>query len=304
MKYINLVILFLVFTCTQAWAIDQTHIIIPFAPGGASDIVGRTIAKNFEDRKYRVINLPGGKGLIAIQHTISNPSIMVATLVQYYVSNPLTTPVLPYNIETDLELIALVGVVPHILTCNSDNVRAKNFKEFASITKSLNIGVSAVGSQEHIATEILINKLPVKHKPIFYSQGGTGYMTALIGGDIDCVFGLYPAIKNYLTNSKLVAIVSTHPVNFDVESWENIFQQSFPLQGTTGLLIGTNMSPNLKNNILADLSLLFNQPSFKEQLMTLGFIPILSVNQRDIALTIKQQQAVKTFLIEHKIKLQ
>jgi hypothetical protein len=302
MKYINLVILFLIFTCTQVRAIDQTHVVIPFAPGGASDIVGRTIAKNFEDSKYRIINLPGGKGIIAIQHTISNPSIMVASLVQYYVSNPLTIPVLPYNVETDLELIAIVGVVPHILICNSDNVRAKNFKEFASITKSLNIGVG--GAQEHIATEILINKLPVKHWPIFYSQGGAGYITALIGGEIDCSFGLYPTIKNYLPNPKLVAIVSTHPVNFDVESWGDIFQQPFPFQGTTGLLISKNMSPNLKDNILADLSLLFKQSSFKEQLMILGFIPNLSVNQRDIALTIKQQQEVKTFLIKHKIKLQ
>ena len=155
----NLIALFVTFMLSATAYSAPTSILVPFGPGGSSDIVARTLAKGLPDGEYYVLNMPGGKGIPAIQHTINSSSLMVATLVQYYVSNPLTVPNLPYNINTDVDLIGAIGVVPTVLVCNNKNVPVKNFKDLKTIKRPLNIGVSSVGSQEHVDAEIMAKNM-------------------------------------------------------------------------------------------------------------------------------------------------
>ena len=238
----KLFVLFATFILLATAQAAPTAIVVPFGPGGSSDIVARTLAKGLPDGEYYVLNMPGGKGIPAIQHIINNPSVMVASLVQYYVSNPLTVPNLPYNINTDVDLIGAIGVVPNVLICNNKTVPAKNFKELSTLKRSLNIGVSAIGSQEHIVVEIIATKLSTAPQTVAYSQGGVSYMPDLISGNIDCIAGLYPAVKPHLSNPNLTAIIATHRVDDVLESWESVFSTSFPLQGVSGLLVSKNIN--------------------------------------------------------------
>lgn len=285
----------------------STAVVVPFGPGGSSDIIARVMVKGLHGSDYHVLNMPGGKGIPAVQHIISNQSMMVATLVQYYVSNPLTVPNIPFNINTDVDFIGAIGVVPNILLCNNKNVPVKTFKDLKNINKpTLNIGISSIGSQEHIVAEIIAKSLPksITTQIVPYSQGGVSYMPDLISGNIDCIAGLYPAVKSQLSNPNLVALISTHSVDHEVDSWESVFRTPFPYQGISGLLVGKNINSVTRDTMVAQLGVLFKQEGFKQQIKDQGLIPILSTDPATLKDIIKKQQEFLDFLVKSQIRLQ
>lgn len=288
MKY--LLILLMILTSAHA-----TEFTVHHAPGGPSDKVTRLIHK-YLPGDYIVVNRPGAQGKIAVKHIMSHDSLMLATMGQIYVTNQLIGS--DYNPETDLRVIGTIGVMPSVLVCRSD----LNIKSVPDIIKGkeLSFAVAGYGSSEHLATEVLFNKMNRKHLIVPYSIGGSKSIMDLLGGHIDCMFANYPTVKEWTNDKRLTVIMSSHELGLNVNTWEDLYTESFPMQATLAIVVGKT---NKNSSIIKDLSVAIKNSELEQDLKNVGIFPTLSTKQRDINNVLKNNDQIKSLIIKNNIRL-
>lgn len=270
--------------------------------GGPSDKTTRLIAQKLQ-QKYVVVNRPGAQGKIAVRQLLSTNSMMIATMPQIFVTNFLMTGDAGYK-EDDLELLAVVGVMPNVLVCNN-KLGFKTVKDFLNSKKSLNFGVAGYGSSEHLATETLLKQFNNSHVVIPYAQGGASSLTDLLSGNLDCMFANYPLVKEHVAdpNSRLTALISSHNLGLKIPNWSSEFKESFPFQSHLGLVVDKNMDAALKRVIVADMSKVFESESFKSDLRKMGLFPIASTNKKVIDESLQNNLKTRALIVKYNFKL-
>lgn len=287
-------------TTRVSYSQPSVEFTVMHGPGGVSDITTRHIASNL-NQSYNVVNRPGGAGRIAINHLMAEKTIMLATMVQVYVTNPINFTDLGYDPFTDLEILSVVGVMPSALAChNKTNI--KSFEDFLQTKQKLTFGVGGYGSSEHLATATLFLKTNSSHVIVPYPQGGNRSVADLVGGHIDCMFANFPTIKPFLNNDNLVLLMTSHESTFKVPSWNSLYKDDFPFQSYLSIVTSRSMSDSTKNLISSDLERSFRQEKSKEKLIEIGLAPLLYTDKKKIQDTENYMKQIKNFIIENKIK--
>ena len=192
-------------------------LVIPFAPGGSTSIVGRGIADKMSEllgEKVVVDNRPGAAGSIGIGLVAKSPpdgyTLGVATLA--YVANPFVLAKLPYNTEKDLAPVSLVTMVPLVLTVHP-SVPARTVKEFIALAKSrpgdLNYASAGNASANSLAAEQFkyLAGINVTHVP--YKSAGAA-VVSLVGGETVAMVATLPSVIEQFKTGRLIALgVST-----------------------------------------------------------------------------------------------
>jgi tripartite-type tricarboxylate transporter receptor subunit TctC len=270
---------------------------IMHASGGVSDIVSRYIIKEMPKR-YNAVNRPGAGGKIAINHLLNENTLMLATMVQVYGTNPLNFE--DYDTKK-LDVIANVGIMPSALLCHK-KTGYETFKDFQSSIKTISFGVGGYGSNEHIATEVLIEKTRVKSIVVPYAQGGTTAINDLLGGHIDCMFGNYPTIRAHIANTNLRLLLTSHNLVSNTTTWDSIFNSSFPLQSYLSIVISAATPDTLRKQYIDDLQSAFKEANFNTGLADLGLFPKTSVDPRETKKSIEATESIKRFILANKLK--
>jgi tripartite-type tricarboxylate transporter receptor subunit TctC len=178
--------------------------IVPVAPGGGSDMVGRTVTERWGkllNQTFLVDNQAGGGGVIACQVT-AKAAPDGYTLLQGYVATHGTSPAtrkLPYDPIKDFTPIGMIGGTPNVLVVNS-SLPAGTLKEFADYLRKnpgkLSYGSAGAGSLTHLTMELFkqqVNSFMV-HIPY---RGVAPAFTDLIGGQTQSMFpGLAAAMPH------------------------------------------------------------------------------------------------------------
>jgi len=272
------------------------------APGGVSDIVTRFIVREMSNNKsIIVVNRPGAAGKIAIQHMMSVNSMMLATMPQVFVTNPINFTDLPYTVD-DLEVIATVGIMPSALVCNK-NLGIDNIKQLTAQTKPLTFAVGGYGSSEHLSTEVLLTKLKIKYIIVPYAQGGNTSVTDLIGGHVDCMFANFPTIRQHLENPRLKLLLVSHPVPVQAPTWESEFKESFPFSVYLSIITPKSTDFVVKKQWATDLSISFQSQGFKASLEDMGLFPKTSTESQEIQKCLRANEAIRKFILDNKIKI-
>lgn len=176
----------------QSYPNKAVRLILPFPPGGPTDILGRAIAQKLSDQLgYPVVvdSRPGAGGNLGVElasksppdgYTIVLSSPLIAISPSLYAK-------LNYDPIKDLAPISLVATIPNIMVVHP-SVPAKTLKEFIQLARSnpdkLNFGSGGVGTTTHLASELL--KSLAKIKMVHVPYKGTGQaMLALIGGQVE-----------------------------------------------------------------------------------------------------------------------
>jgi tripartite-type tricarboxylate transporter receptor subunit TctC len=198
-----------------AWPTKPVRFVVPFAPGGSSEIVARTLAVELSKglgQSVFVDNKPGAAGNVAMaevkdstdQHTLILGHIGTLAV------NPYIFDKLPYDPNKDFKPITLLAKVPSLYLVHPD-VPAKNLKEFVALVKSkpgrLNYGSAGNGSAGHLAMEYLkaAADLFIVHVP----YRGTGpQLTDLLAGRLDAASVGAPAVMQFIKAGKLRAIAT------------------------------------------------------------------------------------------------
>jgi len=233
----------------QAWPARAVRIIVPFQPGGGTDIQGRILAKKFTEslgQSFLVDNRSGAGGLIGAElaakappdgHTLLFTTASLAVNVTLYKK-------LAFDPLKDLAPVSLFSSAPLVLAVHP-SVPARNVKELVALAKArkggLNGGSNGTGTTSHLALEMLKQAAGIEIAHIPYKGGGPA-AAALASGEVDVRFtgalAVLPHVKAGRVRPIGIAsarksqvmpdvplLTATYP-GFDVDNWYAMFAAS------------------------------------------------------------------------------
>jgi len=200
----------------QAYPSKPIRMIVPFAPGGPNDIIGRIIGQKLTEAWGQTVvieNRGGAGGTIGVDAGLKSPADGY-TLIMGGSSNLAVAPSLyaklPYDPLHDLAAVSNVAYVPYVVTVNP-RVPAKNMKELVAIAKSkknsLNYGSSGAGSMSSLAAELIgsIGGVKLVHVPY---KGTAPSVSAMVTGEIDLMVADLAAVVGHAKAGKLRIIAT------------------------------------------------------------------------------------------------
>lgn len=178
----------------QDYPTRTTTILVPFAPGGGTDLIARTVAQKLEQRlgkSFVVENRPGaGTTIAASAAAKAEPdgyTLMQATSGTMAM-NPTIFKNLPYEPDKDLVPVALIAGVPFVLAVNA-SLPVQSVADLVKLAKErkLTYGSGGVGAFHHLNSELFSSMTGIKMTHVPY-KGSVPAMTDLVGGQIDVLF--------------------------------------------------------------------------------------------------------------------
>jgi tripartite-type tricarboxylate transporter receptor subunit TctC len=192
----------------------EIRLIVPFGPGGSTDIVGRTVATPLADELGQAIvveNRGGAGGTVgtraAAQADADGYTLTVATTSTHAVG-PLAHGEVGYDPIEDFAPISLIAETPYVLIVHPDS----GFETMADLVEAalerpgeLNHGSAGVGSTTHLAVEMFKDMAGIEAEHIPY-DGNAPATTALMGQEIDFLIGSFPAVSAQVFAGEVVAL--------------------------------------------------------------------------------------------------
>lgn len=221
------------------------RIVVPFAPGGGTDLIARTLGQGMSQalgQPVIVENKPGAGTVIGTDLVAKSPAdgytLVIATLA--HAVNPSLLAKLPYNNDTAFAPVSLVGRGPNVLVVRTESPykSVKDILDAVKLGKRLTYASQGNGTSAHLAGEMFTNltKADILHIPY---RGAGPAMTDLLGGQVDLFFGTAAAVSGMVDQGKLRAIAVTTPEpspafkgvptvaatvpGYSVESWYGFF---------------------------------------------------------------------------------
>ena len=297
----------------QAWPSKSIRFVVPFAPGGSSEIVARSTAVEMSKllgQSVYVDNKPGGAGNVAMgevaraedQHTLILGHIGTLAV------NPYIFDKLPYDPVKDFKPISLLAKVPSLYVVHPD-VPAKNLKEFVALARSkpgqLNYGSAGNGSAGHLAFEYLkmVTGTFVLHVP----YRGTGpQLTDLLAGRLQAASVGAPAILQFIRTGKLRCIATgTTQRIAQLPDVPTVAEQGYPGFEMTqwyGLLAPANLAAPAADKLAAAAVKAVHEPTTVERLSADAAIPVGSTPAEFAKFIGLEQQRWKPVIARAKVK--
>src|ERR1700712_72727 len=265
------------------------HIFVPYAAGGAVDILTRTlgdvVAKQW-GQSVVVENRPGAGGLIASQALVTSPpdGYTLIVVASGHPTNPFLYPKIPYDTFKDFTPISLLASSPNILLVRADSP-FKTLGDMIAAAKakpgSLSFAHAGTGTSTHLAGELLKNLAKVDLNAVPY-KGGAPSINDLLGGQIPMSFNNGPESVGQLEAGTVRALAVT--TGKRVPFVPNVPSMAETVAGyDTGVWWGLLGPPGLPQDVLEKLSHDFvaalNTDAVKERLCKLGAQPIGSTSK-------------------------
>jgi tripartite-type tricarboxylate transporter receptor subunit TctC len=209
-------LLLAVFTSTvtaQTYPAKPIRIIVPYAPGGSTDVVFRILAPRMSEilgQQIVIDNRPGAASTIGLDIVAKSPpdgyTVGVSNIA--YGANPAIYRKMPFDSEKDLVPVTLVSIVTLVATVHP-SIPARSIKELIALAKSkpatLTYGSAGNGSANHLATERFAHMAGVKLLHIPYKGGGPA-VVSIVQGETSLLFATIPSSIQYFKPGKLIPL--------------------------------------------------------------------------------------------------
>jgi len=200
---------------SQTWPAKSVRIIVPFGPGGGTDIQGRLLGKKFHEsmgQTFVVDNRAGAGGMIGTEIAAKTPPdgyTILFTTASLSVGLTLYRSLVKFDAFKELTPISWVSSVPLVL-CVHPSVPVKSVKELIALAKKtrLNPGNNGAGTTSHLSVEML-NQYAGLKLPIISYKGGGPAITALVTGEVDFVFATAIAAQPHIKSGRVKPIAVT-----------------------------------------------------------------------------------------------
>lgn len=277
------------------------HLIVPFAAGGAVDVLARTVGAELSTRWHQPVivdNKPGAGGIVASQYVANAKpdGYTLMVVASGHATNPYLYEKLPYDTFKDFTPIALLGSSPNLLIVAADSP----FKSVADVLAadranpgSLSFGTAGIGTSTHLAGELLNYLAKSKLQAVAY-KGGTQAINDLLGGHIPISFNNIPESLGLIRAGKLRALGVTtakrSPALPDIPTIAEAGVAGFDTSVWWGLIGPGALPPNLTRQISADAAEAVSAPTVKATIAQLGAI-VSAGSPEDFAALIKADAA-------------
>lgn len=213
------------------------RIIVPYAPGGVSDIAARLVGQKLTGalgQSFIVENRPGGNGFIAVTAAIRAPAdgytLLVGTIAEFTI-NPALYKKLPYDVERDLAPVAMLSDTPLVLVSNGDSPYHSVADVIVAAKKKPEaIGMSSpgTGTFNHVTIEQLGLEAGIKLLHVPY-RGGAPAATALAAGDIPLGLLAISSVVPFLQSKhiRVLAVTTSKRSSFNPQ-WKTLQEEGVP----------------------------------------------------------------------------
>jgi tripartite-type tricarboxylate transporter receptor subunit TctC len=201
----------------EKWPEKNVRILVPFPPGGGTDIQARLLSTEFQKRmgqNFIIDNRTGAGGLIAGQLAVESPpdgntifftSGSISVVVTLYAKR------MKFDVHKDLQPVSWISSTPLVLSLHP-SVPAKSVAELVSLAKRTGGGMNAAGnsagSTAHLTAEMFNQTVGIKSTVLTYRGGGPATI-ALISGEVDYIFATAPSIMPHLKAGRAKALAVT-----------------------------------------------------------------------------------------------
>ncbi len=275
-----------------AWPTKPVRIVVPFAPGGTTDILARAIAPELSrvfGQTFYVENKAGAGGNLGAEIVAKSPNdgytLLMGTVGTHGINRALYNK-LPFDPIKDFAPITVVAGVPNVMIMNAETAKARNINsvtDFIAYAKAnpgkLNMASSGNGTSIHLAGELFksMSGIYMVHFPY---KGSNPALLDLIGGSMDVMFDNLPSAMVHIKSGRLKALAVTSsqrslamPELPTVEEAGGPALKGFEASSWFGLLAPAGTSADVVNRVQQEVAKALNTPAIKEKLLAQGAIP-------------------------------
>lgn len=273
-----------------AWPSKPVRIVVPFAPGGTTDILARAIAPELQQafgQPFVVDNKPGAGGNVGADAVAKSPpdglTLLMGTVGTHAINQALY-PKLPYDPIKDFAPVTLVAGVPNVLVMNPAKAEAYGIRNVADLIKyakanpgKLNMASSGNGTSIHLSGE-LFKSMTGTFLLHFPYRGSGPALLDLIGGTMDLMFDNLPSAMPHIKAGKLKALAVTTAQRSAALPDVPTIAEAGPVKGFDasswfGLLAPAGTPADIVNRIQQECAKALATPAVKERLLSQGAIP-------------------------------
>ena len=260
------------------------RLVIPFPPGGATDVIGRIMAQELSKSLNQQVvpdNRAGDSGNIGADLVAKSPgdgyTLLMGALTSHAINTNLDKDKIKYNLEKDFTPVAIVGVVPLVFVVNP-SVPVKNMKEFIAYAKAnpgkLTFASSGAGAPQRLAMEMFRFQLGLDMLHIPYKGSGPA-MTDLVGGQVLSMSETVPAALQFIQAGQLRALAVTTAKRIsqlpDVPTvTEATGLPNFDVVSMFGIEAPAGTPSAIVNKLSADIKTILQRPDVQERMLAAG----------------------------------
>jgi tripartite-type tricarboxylate transporter receptor subunit TctC len=271
----------------QAYPIKPIRMILPFPPGGPTDITGRAIAQKLSEQIGQTVvpeNRAGAAGNLGLELGAKAPpdGYTITLTAPPLTVSPSLYAKLNYDAVRDFAPVSLVAAIQNIMVVHN-SVPAKNVKEFIALASrnpgKLNFSSSGAGSTNHLATELLKVrfKLNMVHVPF---KGSGPALVALMSGEVDmgtmAVPGAIPIVRANKLRPLAVLSARREPALPDVPTMKESGVDDFVVPIWYGILAPAGTPREIVNRLNSEIHKALASADLKQRLANSGVEPLTS----------------------------
>lgn len=291
------------------------QLLVPFAPGGTTDIVARVISEPLSKilgQSVLVVNRPGGGGVVGANEVArANPDgyILGVATVSTTAANPAINPKTPYNPLTDFSPITNIAATPNIIAVHP-SFPARDYKGFVAELKKnptkYSYASSGTGGIGHLQMELFksIAKVSITHIPY---KGAGPALNDVVAGQVPIIFDNMPSALPFVLDNRLIPIVVAAPNRIsalpNTPTFHDVGADPVNRMAYYGILGPKGLSKDVITKINAAVKQAVEIPGIKKRIEDTGSIVIANTPE-EFAIQMKSElETYQKVVREQKLSL-
>jgi len=270
---------------SQGYPSRPIRLIVPFAPGGATDVIARLVGQKVGEQLGQQIvvdNRPGANGNIGTEVAVKSPADGYTLVMSYdgtMAINPSVYRRMPFDPLKDLAPVASVAQLPLLMVVHP-SVPAKSVAEFVALAKSrpgaVNYSSAGYGSAGHLAAELFRGRAGIDMVHVNYKGGGQAVQD-LVGGQIQMLMTGLTTVEGHMKGGKVRALAFTAPKRMagapEVPTFEESGYPGLVVQSWYGILAPAGTPGDVVLRLNEEVNKAIQAPEVRARLSALGTEP-------------------------------
>jgi len=270
-------------SAAHAWPDKPVTLVVPFPPGGSTDLIARTLAPKLQEKfggSFITDNKAGATGTIGAGLVARAPAdghtLLVSSLGPYVIAPHLLAKV-PYDALKDFDYITIAVQAPNVLVVPASSPH-KSMADVIAFQKAnpdkMTFASSGNGSSDHLTAELYWLQTATTGIHVPYKGGGP-VMTDLLGGQVDSSFMNINTAMPQILSGKLRALsitsIKRSPLLPNVPSLQELGIKDANVYSWQAIAAPRGLPVDIKNKLQAAIAAALNDPQVKPKLLELGF---------------------------------